>query len=145
MQSAAAAQHLPVFPPRRARTYVDPDKNHARDGGVHKLWRPPCLSRGVPIGRAKKRESIPRLSAPRAHIRAHAHVPFAPWPAKYAISPERFRRDLTAKLSRGERRRGGGRGRELVSPRFMSLPQSCRSFSPNASRTHYLSGNTGDV
>lgn len=53
------------FSTRRVCTYVDsPDKNHAHEGGVHKLWRPPCLSRGVPIGRAKKQESIPRLSAP---------------------------------------------------------------------------------
>lgn len=55
----------PFFHAMRMHVCRDgPDKNHAHEGGVHKLWHPPCLSRGVPIGRAKKQESIPRLSAP---------------------------------------------------------------------------------
>lgn len=51
----AARIHVRGRPWQKSRTWK---------GGVHKLWRPPCLSRGVAIGRAKKQESIPCLSAP---------------------------------------------------------------------------------
>lgn len=113
---------------------VGPDKNHAREGGVHKLWRPPCLSRGVPIGRAKKQESIPRLSAP---TRAPAFHPDDETTPRARNTP--FLADDSgnpvAELSEGKEKR-----KSLYPVRFARalLMRSCQSCPPDTSRAYCL-------